>query len=48
MVKGDKWEVVIPYHLAYGEKGNSSIPGYSTLAFEIEVMNVVGVNGDWE
>ncbi|MDR1335200.1 MAG: FKBP-type peptidyl-prolyl cis-trans isomerase [Tannerella sp.] len=47
MVKGDKWEVWIPYQLAYGRNGQSSdrgysIPGYSTLVFEIEVVTVDG------
>ncbi|MDR1097910.1 MAG: FKBP-type peptidyl-prolyl cis-trans isomerase [Tannerella sp.] len=47
MVKGDKWEVWIPYQLAYGREGRSStrgysIPGYSTLVFEIEVVTVDG------
>ncbi|MDR2774626.1 MAG: FKBP-type peptidyl-prolyl cis-trans isomerase [Tannerella sp.] len=40
MVKGDKWEVWIPYQLAYGRENYKGIPGYSTLAFEIEVVNV--------
>ena len=44
MVVGEKWEVWIPYQLAYGTSdrkdsaGNVSIPAYSTLVFEIEVM----------
>jgi peptidylprolyl isomerase/FKBP-type peptidyl-prolyl cis-trans isomerase FklB len=42
MVKGDKWEVWIPYQLAYGRDGQSSIPGYTTLAFEIEIVSVDG------
>ena len=44
MVKGDKWEVWIPYQLAYGRSGSSdgAIPGYSTLVFEIEVVSVDG------
>jgi peptidylprolyl isomerase/FKBP-type peptidyl-prolyl cis-trans isomerase FklB len=44
MVKGDKWEVWIPYQLAYGRSGytEGNIPGYSTLVFEIEVVSVDG------
>lgn len=42
MVKGDKWEIWIPYQLAYGREGDSQIPGYSTLVFEIEVVTVDG------
>ncbi|MDR0574479.1 MAG: FKBP-type peptidyl-prolyl cis-trans isomerase [Tannerella sp.] len=50
MVKGDKWEIWIPYQLAYGRSGykNSStsvvIPGYSTLMFEISIVDVKGVD----
>ena len=40
MKKGDHWMVYIPYQLAYGESGSSSIPGYSTLVFEIAVADV--------
>ena len=44
MVKGDKWEIWIPYQLGYGKEGNGSIPGYSTLVFEIEVVEVYGID----
>jgi len=45
MVKGDKWEIWIPYQLAYGrddyqKSGRPPVPGYSTLVFELEVVNV--------
>ncbi len=41
MKAGDKWQIYIPWTLAYGESGYSSIPGYSTLIFEIELVEVV-------
>ena len=41
MVEGDKWEVHIPYHLAYGENGANAIPGFTTLAFEIELIKAI-------
>ena len=41
MVEGDNWEVWIPYRLAYGERGKGTIPGYSTLAFEIELVKAI-------
>ena len=44
MVKGDKWEVWIPYQLGYGREGYGSIPGYSTLVFEIEVVGIKGID----
>lgn len=35
---GDNWRVYIPYQLGYGEKGSKSIPGYSTLVFDITLV----------
>ena len=35
---GDKWDVYVPWTLAYGAKGNKSIPGYSVLKFEISLL----------
>lgn len=35
---GEKRKVVIPFALAYGENGRSSIPPMSTLVFELERM----------
>ena len=46
MKKGDKWEIWIPYQLGYGRAGSgTSIPGYSTLVFEVEVISVKGIDG---
>lgn len=41
MVEGDRWEVYIPYNLAYGTYGQSDIPGYSTLIFDMYLEEVV-------
>lgn len=41
MQVGDKWEVWMPWKLAYGESGNSTIKGYTTLVFEIELVSIV-------
>merc|ERR1712113_1013537 len=41
MVEGDKWEMYIPYDLAYGENGSPpSIPGMSTLVFIMEIVSI--------
>jgi FKBP-type peptidyl-prolyl cis-trans isomerase FklB len=40
MKKGSRWLVYIPYQLGYGETGSSSIPGYSTLVFEIAIADI--------
>lgn len=38
MPVGSKWEVYIPYSLAYGEQGSYGIEPFSTLIFTIEVL----------
>lgn len=40
MVVGDKWEVTIPAHLAYGNRGAGPIPPNSTLIFIIELLDI--------
>ena len=43
MKEGDKWEVYIPYDMAYGEQGSPpKIPGYSPLIFQMELIKVKG------
>ncbi|MFT5513545.1 MAG: FKBP-type peptidyl-prolyl cis-trans isomerase FklB [Bacteroidia bacterium] len=43
MPEGSKWELYIPYDLAYGAQGRPpQIPEYSMLIFEIELIKVVG------
>ena len=42
MSEGDKWKLYIPYQLGYGEQGaGGAIPPYSTLVFEVELLNVL-------
>ena len=42
MNEGSKWQLVIPYQLAYGEQGfRNVIPPCSTLVFEVEVIKVL-------
>ena len=41
MPVGSKWRVVIPSHLAYGERGAGSlIKPNMTLVFEIELLGI--------
>jgi len=41
MQVGDKWEIWIPWKLGYGETGSNNIAGYTTLVFEIELVDIV-------
>ena len=42
MPVGSKWQLYIPYELAYGERGaGSDIPPYSTLIFDVELVDIV-------
>ena len=41
MVEGDRWEVYIPFELGYGIYGSSDIPGYSTLIFDMQLVELV-------
>lgn len=41
MKEGAKFRFVIPYNLAYGPYGYASIPSYSTLIFEVELLEVL-------
>ena len=40
MPKGSKIRAVIPFYLAYGERGRPGIPPYSTLVFDMEMMGI--------
>jgi FKBP-type peptidyl-prolyl cis-trans isomerase FkpA len=45
MKVGGKAKLVCPSEIAYGDGGRPSIPGGSTLVFEIELLDVVGASG---
>ena len=40
MRSGERWMVYIPWQCAYGADGYSSIPGYYTLGFDMQIEEV--------
>ena len=42
MPVGSKWKLFIPSDLAYGDRGQGSIPGGAALIFDIELLEIVG------
>lgn len=43
MPVGSKWELYIPFNLAYGPQGSQAIPPYSALIFEVELLEILPV-----
>jgi FKBP-type peptidyl-prolyl cis-trans isomerase len=41
MPVGSKFKFYIPYELAYGEQGTGPIPPFSTLTFDVELLEIV-------
>ena len=41
MPVGSKWKLYIPHDLAYGARGAGSIPPYSALVFEVELLDIL-------
>lgn len=41
MPVGSKWELYIPYQLAYGERNMGPIKPFSALIFEVELLDIV-------
>lgn len=39
--EGSKCKIYIPWHLGYGAAGNSVVPPYSSLVFDIEIIKVI-------
>jgi FKBP-type peptidyl-prolyl cis-trans isomerase len=40
--KGEKAKIIMPSSIGYGSKGNSSIPPYTPLIFDVEILTVNG------
>lgn len=41
MPTGSTWKLYIPYQLGYGENGNENIPPYTTLVFDVQLLEIV-------
>lgn len=44
MPMGSKWEIYVPYQLAYGEREMGTIKPYSALIFTVELVGITGVD----
>ncbi len=44
MKVGSKYKLYVPYNLAYGERDTGKIPAFSTLIFEIELLDILQTN----
>lgn len=42
---GDRWQLYIPSDMGYGVSGSSGIPGYSTLIFDLDLVEVKKLKG---
>ena len=40
MSVGSRWEIVVPYHLGYGSRAVGSIKPFSTLIFDVTLLDV--------
>jgi FKBP-type peptidyl-prolyl cis-trans isomerase 2 len=38
--KGDKREIIVPYNMAFGNRGTDKITGGLTLKFEVELIKI--------
>ena len=41
MPVGSKWEIYIPYNLAYGDRDQGKIKPFSALIFTVELVEIV-------
>lgn len=41
MKVGERWEIYVPWQQGYGSAGKLSIPGYSTLIFDVNLVSII-------
>ena len=46
MKEGDRWLIYIPSDLGYGDSDYNDIPGYSTLIFDLDLVEVKKLKGN--
>jgi FKBP-type peptidyl-prolyl cis-trans isomerase len=40
MKEGEEYKFIIPWHLAYGERGAGPIPPFSSLVFDVKLVKI--------
>ena len=45
---GDSWLILVPWYLAYGQSGSSSIKPYSNLFFRLELVDITSLGDNIE
>ncbi len=43
---GDRWKVYVPHQLGYGAEASTTIPAYSTLVFDIDLVGIYRAGTD--
>lgn len=46
MREGDRWEIILPCHLGYGQEGAGPVPGGAALIYDLHLLEVCGMKAE--